>query len=161
MKIRSKRGNTILEVAVLTPVIAMLLVGMTQIAQITWIYYTLRKAVYTTATYLSNQQGVNFCDPGDPAIAAAISFGVTGTTDSSQPAVVDGLTAGMIQVTPEAFDSAAQAIGTYPCGNTSSAPDYIVVSIPDGYPVRPVIPFFSVIDTIALKPRVKVPYGGT
>ena len=59
------------------------------------------------------------------------------------------------------IDSDAQAIGSYPCGTTSSAPDYIVVSIPDGYPVRPVIPFFSVIDTIALRPRVKVPYGGT
>ena len=31
----------------------------------------------------STQQGVNFCDAGDPTVTAAINFGLTGTTDNS------------------------------------------------------------------------------
>jgi hypothetical protein len=38
-------------------------------------------------------------------------------------------------------------------------PDYIVVNIPNGYPVQPHIPFLT-IDPIPLKPSVAVPAGG-
>ena len=148
------------EVAMLTPVVAMLLVGMTQIAQMTWLYYTLRKTVYSVGTYLSSQQGVNFCDPADTTVAAAINFGLTGTTDNSEPIFVQGLTADMIRVSGETWDAANDTMNPFACLGVG-APDYILVSIPNGYPVRPVIPFFSVIDTIALRPQVKVPYGGT
>ncbi|HZL57440.1 MAG TPA: TadE family protein, partial [Bryobacteraceae bacterium] len=99
-----RRGNTILEAAMLMPVILLLLVGMGQIAKITYTYYTLRKTVYAVATYLSTQQAVNFCDPADPTVTAAINFGLTGTTDNSQPVFVTGLTASMIQVTAESLD---------------------------------------------------------
>ncbi len=161
-----RRGNTILEAAMLMPVILLLLVGMGQLAKITYTYYTLRKTVYSIATYLSVQQGVNFCDPSDPTVAAAISFGLTGTTDNSQPVFVTGLTSAMIQVTPEAVDPVAGTLGPYGSGCVASPPfdgtppDQIVVSIPNGYmlPVR--IPFLPM-DSIALKPMVKVPYGGT
>ena len=61
-----RRGNTIIETAMLMPVMLLLLVGMAQIAKITYTYYTLRKTVYSIATYLSTQQAVNFCDPGRP-----------------------------------------------------------------------------------------------
>ena len=37
---------------------------------------------------------------------------------------------------------------------------YIVVSIPDGYSIQLVFPFFQV-DPIPLRPQVRVPYGGT
>ena len=77
-----RRGNTIIETAMLMPVLLLLLVGMAQIARITYTYYTLRKTVYAIATYLSTQQAVNFCAPGDPTITAAINFGLTGTTES-------------------------------------------------------------------------------
>ena len=93
---RNRRGNTILETAMLIPVMVLLLVGMAQIAKITYLYVTLRKTVYSVASYLSAQEGVNFCDSGDPLIAAAINFGLTGTTDNSQPVFVGGLTAEMI-----------------------------------------------------------------
>jgi Flp pilus assembly protein TadG len=56
MKFRSERGNTMVEVAMFLPALMTLLVGMFQIAQITYTYYTLRKAVYAVATYLSTQQ---------------------------------------------------------------------------------------------------------
>jgi len=162
----SRRGNAILETAMLLPFILVLLVGMGQIAKITYTYYTLRKTVYSIATYLSAQQGVNFCDPSDPTVAAAISFGITGTTDNSEPPFVTGLTPAMIQVTPEAIDPVTGTLSAYGSGCVASPPfdgtppDQIVVSIPNGYMIQPRIPFLPV-NPIPLKPEVKVPYGGT
>jgi Flp pilus assembly protein TadG len=155
---RGERGNTIVEMAILTPVMVMLLIGMVQFAEITYTYYTLRKIVYSTASYLSSQQGVDFCGGADPEIAAAINVGLTGTTDGSQPAIVGGLTADMIQVTAE--DSGGPYAG---CGFTvaPAPPAFITVSIPNGYPFQIFIPFFPTFDPIALKPQVKTPYGGT
>lgn len=166
MKFRSERGNTMLEVALFMPMIVMLLIGMTRIAGITYTYYTLRKAVYGVATYLSTEQGVNFCNnPGDPGITAAINFGTTGTTDGSGLPVVTGLTADMIAVTPETYDAASGATVTYDtsvCTNGDTiAPNFITVSIINGYTVQPAIPFFSTIQPLLLSPQVKVPYGGT
>lgn len=161
-----RRGNTILETAMLMPVLFLLLVGMNQLAKITYTYYTLRKTVYSIATYLSAQQGVNFCDPADPTIAAAINFGLTGTTDGSQPVFVTGLTPAMIQVTPESMDPVAGTLGPYGSGCVDSPPfdgtppSQIVVSIPNGYLIQLRIPYLPV-DPIPLKPEVKVPYGGT
>ena len=99
-------------------------------------------------------------------VAAAISFGLTGTTDNSQPVFVTGLTASMIQVTPEAIDPITGMLSAYGSGCVGSQvfdgtpPDQIVVSIPNGYMLQPRIPFLP-IDAIPLKPEVKVPYGGT
>jgi Flp pilus assembly protein TadG len=167
MKIRSERGNSVVELALFLPVLMMLLIGMYQIAQITYTYYTLRKAVYAAATYLSTQQGVNFCNnPGDPTITAAINFGITGTTDASQPVVVAGLTSDMIVVTPESYDPVAQAATGYDtsgcgAGTTVASPNFIIVSISNSFTVQPVIPFFSTIQPFSLSPQVQVPYGGT
>jgi Flp pilus assembly protein TadG len=167
MRIGNERGNSVVELAMFLLVFMMLLVGMYQIAQITYTYYTLRKAVYAAATYLSTQQGVNFCNnPGDPGIAAAINFGLTGTTDASQPVVVAGLTPDMIVVTPESYDPVAQAATAYDtsgcgAGATIAAPGYITVSVSNDFTVQPVIPFFSTIQPFSLSPQVQVPYGGT
>lgn len=158
---RGRKGSAIIETAVLTPVVVMLLVGMTQIAQITLTYYSLKKSIYSTATWLSAQQGVNFCDPGDASVVAALNYGVTGTADGSGQPVVSGLTAGMIRITPLRYNSVDQTIGEYTCDVTPTRPDFIEVSIPDGYIVQPSIPFFSLINAIPLRPQVEVPYGGT
>jgi hypothetical protein len=164
---RSLRGSSLLEAAMLVPVILLLLTGMVQIGRITYTYYTLRKTVYSIARYAGTQQGVNFCDAGDPTITAAINFGLTGTTDASQPVFVTGLTADMFQITAEQFDPVAQTLNACSCGvpgcdlsQGGTAPDFIVVSMPNGYqePIR--ILGFN-IDPILLKPQVKVPYGGT
>ena len=167
MRTGNKRGNSVVELAMFLPIFMMLLVGMYQIAQITYTYYTLRKAVYAAATFLSTEQGVNFCqNPGDLGITAAISFGLTGTTDPTQPAVVAGLTADMIVVTPQSYDPVAQAatayVGDSLCGasTTIPSPDFITVSV-NGFTVQPVIPFFSTIQPFSLSPQVQVPYGGT
>ena len=152
----------------LIPVIVLLLVGMAQIAKITYIYFALKKTVYSVASYLSTQQGVNFCDASDPLVTAAISFGLTGTTDNSQPVFVSGLTPDMIQVTPQRYDNVAMSLSTCSCAVTGcdtaaggTAPDYIVVSIPNGFMVQLRIPLLPTMDPIPLKPMVKVPYGGT
>jgi hypothetical protein len=42
----------------------------------------------------------------------------------------------------------------------SQRPDYILVTMPTGYMVRPRIPFIT-LDPIALRPFVMVPFGGT
>ena len=166
MKLGSQRGNTVVEVAIFLPVLMMLLVGMYQIAQITYTYYTLRKAVYAVATYLSAQQGVNFCNnPADPGISAAINFGVTGTTDGSQPAVVGGLTSDMIVITPESYLPLTQTTTPYDTSVCTSGdttpPDYITVSMTSDFTVTPAIPFISLFQPISLSPKVTVPYGGT
>lgn len=140
-----------LEVALIAPVVMMLLVGMTQIAQVTWIYYTLRKTVYSVGTYLNTQQGVNFCDPTDQGIANAIAFGVSNSS-------VNGLTADMISVTGGSVDPNQQTVVPF---TGCSGPDFIVVSIPGGYSFQPSIPFFSQVDPIRLKPQVTLPYAGT
>lgn len=162
-----RRGQILIETAMLIPILTLLLVGMVQIARITYIYYTLRKTVYSIARYVGTQQGVNFCDSSDATVLSAINFGLTGTTDGTQPVFVTGLTADMISVAPLQYDIASQSIGACPCGvpgcdtaNGGSAPDFITVSIPNGYLVPVRIPFLS-IDPIPLKPQVKVPYGGT
>jgi len=164
---RSRRGSALIETAILVPLIVLLLTGMVQIARITYTYYTLRKTVYSIARYIGTQQGVNFCDAGDPMVTAAINFGLTGTTDASQPVFVTGLTAGMFQITPERYDPVAQTLATCNCGvpgcdmsQGGTAPDFIVVSMPDGYQVPVRILGFN-IDPILLKPQVKLPYGGT
>jgi hypothetical protein len=166
MRLSRRRGSSMLELALLMPIALLLLVGMAQLAKITYIYYTLKKTVYSIGAYLSTQQGVNFCDPADPTIAAAINFGLTGTTDNSQPVFVNGLTASMIQITPEAIDPVTGMISSYGSGCVATPafdgtpPDQIVVSIPNGYMVTPRIPLLPA-NAIALKPMVKVPYGGT
>jgi TadE-like protein len=162
-----RRGSAFIEAAMLMPVILLLLTGMVSLARVTYTYYTLRKTVYSIARYVGTQQGVNFCDANDPAITAAINFGLTGTTDGSQPVFVTGLTAAMFQIAPEQYDPVAQTLSACGCGvpgcdlsQGGTAPDFIVVSMPDGYqePVR--ILGFN-LDPILLKPQVKVPYGGT
>lgn len=166
MRDRSRRGSTVIETAILIPFIILLLVGMVNLARITYIYYTLRKTIYSIARYVGTQQGVNFCDATDPTVAAAINFGLTGTTDASQPVFVNGLLPSMIVITPEQIDPTAFTLSACPCGapgcdpsQGGGAPDYIAVAI-QGYAVPVRIPGIQ-IDPIPLTPQVQVPYGGT
>ncbi len=161
----ARRGSMILETVMLIPIIVLLLVGMTQIAKFTYTYVELRKVANSVASYLATQQGVDFCNAADPTVAAAISFGLTGTTDNSQPVFVTGLTPDMILIIPERYDKVAQVSGVCSCAitgcdvaNGGGEPDYISVSI-NGYTLQPRIPFLP-IDAIPLRPQVKVHFGG-
>src|SRR5262245_6858260 len=93
-----RRGGAVLEIALFLPIILTLLVGMIQIGKITYLYYTLRKTIYTAARYVATQQGVNFCDDGDATVAAAKNFALTGTTDGSADPFISNLTVDMISI---------------------------------------------------------------
>jgi Flp pilus assembly protein TadG len=165
---RRRRGGSVIEVALFVPILMTLLVGMEQIGKITYTYYTLRKTMYTMARFIAVQQGVNFCDDADPTIVAAKNFAVSGTsTDPGADAVLPNLTSDMLAVSAERADAQSGAVVACDCSVTGcdaaaggGAPDFIVVSIPDGYEVRPRIPFLT-LDPIPLRPQVRVPFGGT
>jgi hypothetical protein len=160
-----RRGNMALEAVIFIPVLLLLIVGTWQIGKITYIYYTLKKTLYAAAEFLANQQGVNFCDSGDQAIQNAINFALSGTTDGSADSFLPGFTADQISIQAECFDPATSGVG--PCDTSfcetaagGQRPDFITVSIPDGYQVAPHIPYI-LIDPIPLKPQIRVPFGGT
>jgi hypothetical protein len=158
---RRRRGNVALEAVLFIPILILMFVATEQLGKLTYTYFTLKKMVNTAARYIATQQGVNACDSADPNIVAGINFALTGTTDGSGAAFVGGLTSDMFLVTPESYDASSQTAGSYDCSLAGTiAPDFIVVSIPDGYSVTPIIPFLTM-TAIPLKPRVKVPYGGT
>lgn len=163
----SRRGSTLLETILFLPILFLLLYGMLEFARIIYTYYTIQKALYAIARYAGTQQGVNFCDQGDPGVTAAKNYGLTGTTDSGADSNIPNLTADLIQVSAERADPATGEITQCGCDllgcDTSVGglpPDFITVSIPDGYTVRPVMPFIQ-FDAFQLRPEVRAPNGGT
>ncbi|MGH9721481.1 MAG: TadE/TadG family type IV pilus assembly protein [Bryobacteraceae bacterium] len=164
---RSRRGNALLETALFIPILVTLLVGMVQIGKVTYVYYTLRKTLYTAARFAGVQQGVNFCDATDAVVTSAKNFALTGTTDEGADPILPGLTADRVQIRIERFTRESGELGECDCSATGcdiasggQPPDYLVVSIPDGYEVQLRIPFLTV-DPILLRPQIRVPYGGT
>jgi Flp pilus assembly protein TadG len=155
----------VLEVAMWMPVLLLLITGVIQFGKITYVYYTLRKIEYTVARSVSIESGVNFCpDASDTLIQGAIEFALTGTSDGSGTPLVSNLTPAMISVTTECIDPGTGLPGpcdTSGCNGAVGAqrPDYVVVTIPDGYRVQPRIPFV-LLDPFQLKPTVAVPFGG-
>jgi len=155
----------ILEAVMLLPFMLLLIVGMLRIGEITYLYYTLKKALYATAQYLATQQGVDFCADSTGLIAAAKNFGLTGTSDGSADSFLPQLTIDQIDVSPECYDPATQTVVscTLSCGGAAAnitQPDFIVVSIPSGYTVNPRLPYI-LNQEIPLMPYVRVPFGGT
>ncbi len=167
MRHRTQRGNAMVEMAMYVPILVILLAGSVELARLTYIYYTLHKMMETVATYLSAQQNVNFCDSNDATIAAAKAFAISGSTDSTSQPIVANLTADMIQVQIQRYNSDSQTLAQCECSITGCdssqgglAPDYIEVSIPDGYPITPAVPYVAP-QQILFKPVVVVRYGGT
>jgi len=162
MRRRAQRGNMVLEAALFIPILVLLLVGMVQIGKITYLYYTLKKIVWATARQVSVQQGVNFCDlANDAGAQAAITFAIT---DSTGALIIPNLTADMLSVTTECAPPGDPTAAPVPCDVSAcpviaQRPDYVVVTIPNGYLVTPRIPFLT-LDPIPLRPSVIVPFGG-
>jgi hypothetical protein len=162
-----RRGSSALEAAMLLPVMFVLLVGMVEIARVTYTYYMLQKMLYQLARYVGTQQGVNFCDESDPVLVAAKNYAVTGTEDGSNDPLLTNLSADMIQVRIERYSRDTGELGVCDCSvsgcdsaSGGTAPDFIVVTIPDGYTVTLAIPP-AIIEEIPLKPQIRVPFGGT
>ena len=160
-----RSGSVAVEVALWLPVLFLLIGGIVQFGKITYTYYTLQKIVHAAATYLAVQNGVNFCpDAGDANITAALNFALTGTTDGSGTAVIPTLTADMLTVTTQCIDPITLTLGDCAvsgCGTPVGAqrPDFITVSMPNGYVIQPRIPYLLV-DPIPLRPKAVVAYGG-
>ena len=154
----------VIEAALWIPVLVLLMVGMIQFGKITYVYYTLKKVVYSAARYISVQQGTDFCNPTtDANIQGAINFALTDQT-TGQP-IIDTLTPGMISITTECADPTSGALGACDISGCGAAvggqkPDYVVVGIPAGYPVTFRIPFLDPVP-ISLTPSVTLPFGGT
>lgn len=164
---QSERGSLLLENVMFLPILLLLLWGSIELARVTYTYFTLQKTLYAIARYVGTQQGVNFCDDTDTTVAAAKNYILTGTSDGSGTPVVTNLTVDQIQVRVERFSADAGDIGQCDCSatgcdttNGGQSPDYIVVSIPDGYSITLTIPQLP-IDPIILRPHVRVPYQGT
>ena len=144
------------------PILLLLIGGMIQLGKLTYLDYVLNKIVYNAARNLATAQNLNFCDPGDPATAAAIN-GAISDPATSQPLIAN-LTADMLVVTTECLD-ATGAIGTCDvsgCQGVAGAqrPNYVTVAITNGYsfPIR--IPFIN-LDPILLRPSATSPFGGS
>jgi len=164
---RSNQGGVLVEAAMFAPIFLMLLIGTVSLGKIAYTYYMLEKVMYDFARFVGTQQGTNFCDPDDPNVLAAENQAVTGTTDASTPSYINGLTPGMLQVQIERFDPVAQVAVPCDCSvagcdasQGGQPPDFITVSLTDGFSVKPLFWGFNV-DPFPLRPEIKVPYGGT
>lgn len=156
---KRERGSTALEAALFIPVLLLLLMGMVEIAKVTYIYYMLERTLYAVARQVATSQGVNFCNATDDIIAGAKNFVLTGTSDGSGESPIPSLQADMIDVSMERYDASTQQLfASASC--EAGSPDYIVVSIPNGYPITPRIPYVLA-NTIQLRPHVRLRYGGT
>lgn len=162
-----RRGSFMLETAMYLPILFLLLFGTIELAKITYTYYTLQKTLMTVARYLGTQQGVNFCDDTDTQVQAAKDLAVTGSTEGGSESLVRNLTTSQIQVRIERTDSNTGEVGQCECStsgcdtaNGGQGPDYIVVSIPEGYPFQLSIPQIA-LTPILLRPSVRMPFQGT
>lgn len=156
---RRTRGNMAIEAAMFIPVLVLLIVGMVQLGKLTYVYHTLKKMVYAAARQISVQQGVNFCDlANDVNAQAALRLALN---DASGTPIIADLTPDMLQISTECLsaDGTPGACDIGGCPNISQKPDFVVVSIPNGYLVQVRIPFIDV-QPIALRPSVMVPFGG-
>jgi hypothetical protein len=164
---RNRSGNIMIEAIFFIPIVVLLLMGMVNLGRVAYIYFTLHKTLYTLASYLGTQQGVNFCDAADPTVTAAKTWAINGTSDTTAQPILASLTADMIQISVERSDATTQTVNGCDCtvsGCDTSvgglAPDFIVVTIPDGYPFQFNIPLLP-LDPIPLHPQIRMPYGGT
>jgi len=157
---RRSAGNMAVEAALFIPVLVLLIVGMVQFGKITYQYYSLKKMVYAAARQISMAQGINFCDlANDVNAQAALALALN---DSTGTPLIENFTAANLQIStycvtaPDAPPSPCDNPG---CPTVAQRPDFVVVSIPEGYPVRPRIPFLD-LQPILLRPAVTVPFGG-
>jgi len=168
---KNQRGGALLETAMYMPVLILLFVGMVEIARITYTYYAIQRILAGLARYVGTQQAVNFCDDNDASVIAAKNFALTGTPDGDASAtgtlLVRNLTSDLVRIRLERYEPNSQQLIECDCSQTGcdaslggAPPDYIVVYLPNGYTVRPVIPGVPV-DPFQLRPRVRIPYGGT
>ncbi len=108
---RGRRGNMILEAVLFLPLLLLLLIGMIEIAEITYTYYTLQRTMYSIARQVATSQAVDFCDSADATIVGAKNFVLTGTSDGSAESFLPALQAEQISVEIERYDATTGELG--------------------------------------------------
>jgi len=159
--LKNRRGNAVIEVAMWIPFLLLLIGGTVQFGRITYLNYVLQKIVYTAARNLSVQQNLNLCDSADAVIQAVLTNAVTDSS-TGQPLVLN-LTGDMLTVTTRCLTAGTLGdCSTSGCGGVTGAqrPDYITVTLTDGYTVPLRIPF-RLVSPIVLRPSITVPFGGS
>lgn len=162
---RRRRGAVVFEAAMWIPIMVLLLMGMVELGRVTYTYYSLHKMLYTIARLVGTGSGTNFCSDQN-TVQDTISFALNGGSVDGQT-IIQALQANQIAVRVERYEAATGELAVCECSVTGCdteaggrPPDYVVVSIPDGYPMRLAIPGLN-LDPIPLRPQVRVPYGGT
>jgi hypothetical protein len=160
-------GASLLETAMFLPILLLLLVGMIELAKVVIVYFSLQKTMYSIARYAGTAQGANFCDDNDTVVTQIKNVVLTGTPEGEGTPLINGLTAAQVQIRVERYAPDSGDLNQCVCsidgcdsGAGALPPDFIVVSLPDGYQVRPVFPILQV-DPFLLRPRVRLPFGGT
>ena len=144
------------------PFLMLLITGLITFGQITYINYVLQKIVYTAARSIAAGQNLNLCDPADPIVAAALANAVN--DPSTGLPLVQSLTGDMLVFTTRCYDAtgALGACDVSGCTGLTGAgrPDFVTVSIPDGYSIPMRIPYIQ-LNPVLLRPSITVPFAGT
>ncbi|MEZ5398340.1 MAG: pilus assembly protein [Bryobacteraceae bacterium] len=163
----ARTASALVETALWVPILVSFLFGTVELARVSYTYFTLHKMLYTVASYLSTQPGVNFCNDSDATIEEAKNLALFGGIDAAaQQPIIQGLAADQITVGVERYDPESETLAQCDCSETGCdiaagglAPNYIVVSIPEGFPIRLALPGLNN-DPIPLRPRIRMPYAG-
>jgi hypothetical protein len=166
-KFLHRGGQTAVETAFLLPGLILLLGGVFELGRLMYIYNTLEKSLKSGVQYLQRTQGVDFCNPGDPAFNDAANFIIYGNLQGTGNAVVPGLTPGMISFYAERGDPNTSLIVTCPCAgpgscdtqNGGTPPDYIVATLGAGYQLDMTFPL-GVFGLVNLPVSVRLPFLG-
>lgn len=152
------------EAALFIPVLLVLMFGMVSIARVTYTYFTLQKLLHAVARVAASQPGINFCDTA--ATQGIIEFALAPGGEDATSDVIQGFDTSSIEIRAERRDPENGTIGECECSISGcdleaggSPPEFIVVTMPDGFNVNLTIPGLS-IDPIPLRPFVRMPVGG-
>lgn len=166
--VTARRGGTLLETALWIPILVMVMMGTAEFGRLVYTYHQIHKILEGLARTVGATEGINFCDPSDATLVSLKQMALTGTADGSATALVNGLTVDQVEVRPERYlrssdtlvqcDCAATATGCDAAGG-ATPPDFIAVSVPEGYPMRLNLPRLA-LDPILLRPAVRVPFTG-
>jgi hypothetical protein len=155
-----------IETAMYVPLFILLLMGTAEVGRVTYVYYQVQKSLYGIARIAGTRNGANLCDNADPELLTIKNFVLTGTSEGGEP-LITGLTPELVQVRVERQESGSDILGECECSLTGCdpsqggrAPDFIVVSVPDGFQVNITIPYLLQ-QAIVFRPTVRVPHGGS